>query len=472
MAAAEGKKTLLASAKTASSKFSVEDISLVVVEGPHQGKELRVETDLVRIGRDDWCDLVLDKDQWVSNIHCECWIDERGIRIRDLNSKNGVLLDNCPIFDAYLRPGAKVKIGSSIIEVKSHNQTREISISYHDSSGLLVGKSPKIRKIFSMLPKLGVRKVATLLTGETGTGKTTVAQAIHQQSNEKDGPFVVVNCGALPAGLIEAALFGHEKGAFTGADARREGFFEQAHGGTLFLDEIAELPLDLQPKLLDVIERRQIRRLGGTSELPVDFRLITATHRHLPTEIQEGRFREDLYFRVTVVEFEVPPLRERIEDISLLIDKLLLSLSPQSDIKLSEEAMRALKGYLWPGNIRELRNVLERSITFLEGNTIELDDLNLRSLQSNTQSMTNALNAAPQNTQLSSSQSSLLPSFPLSNNEGPLELKAILAEAEKTLLLQALTETDANVQSASKLLSISPAWLYNRIKKYDIKIKK
>ena len=454
-----------------SSGLSVTDCSLVVLDGPHKGAELRLEQELVRIGRAEWCDLILSEDNWVSNIHCECWLEPTGVRLRDLRSRNGVMLDGSLIVEAYLREDAIFKVGNSTIQLKSHHRNREISLQFQDESGSLVGKSPQMRKIFSMLSRLGQRNVSTLLTGETGTGKTSIAQAIHEQSGNPGAPFVVANCGALPASLIESVLFGYEKGAFTGAASRRQGLFQQAHGGTLFLDEIAEMPLELQPKLLDVLERRKVRRLGSEVEHDVDFRLIAATHRHLPTEIREGRFREDLFFRISVVELEVPPLRERPEDISLLAEKFMTVLSPEKPISFDETAIRALQRYLWPGNTRQLRNVLERALIFLEGSLIRARDLELPSMQ--------ALSPEAHHTPAPSSQAptagqpehpllSMLPSYPLLQEKDPIVLKELLVDIEKELIEQALRETGRSVKDVSKLLGISLAWLYNRIRKHNL----
>jgi len=447
-------------------RLSTGDFSFVVLDGPHQGQECRLDRELIRIGRADWCDLILSEDPWVSSVHCECWLDKRGVRIRDMGSRNGILLENCPVFDAYVIEGTKIKIGDSTIQLKSHNKKRSISIKYQDDSGRLVGKSPEMRKIFSMLSRLSKRKVSTLLTGETGTGKTNIALSIHEQAQNKDAPFVIANCATLPSNLIEAELFGYEKGAFTGADARHDGLFLQANGGTLFLDEIAELPLELQPKLLDVLERRKVRRIGGTKEYDVDIRLISATHRNLSVEVEEGRFREDLYYRISVVELEIPALRARIEDLPLLVDKLLEDLCPGRTIRFTKGALQELKSHLWPGNVRQLRNALERSITFLEGNTIKLKDLNLPTMK---EPNTGSDKGKGSDSGSFSKASGSVPSLTSGN---PIALKEVLASVEKDLITEALEVTSRNVQAASKLLGISPAWMYERISKYGLGKKK
>ncbi len=475
-------KTRTSLAGLYSSSLSIEDCSLLVIGGPHQGMQFRLEHEVTRIGRADWCDIVLKLDPLVSTIHCELWLDERGVRIRDLKSRNGVIIEGYPVFDAYLKEDAVFEIGDSTFQLKFHHQTRELSIQYQDDSGTLVGKSAPMRKLFSLLGRLAQRKVMTLLTGETGTGKTTVARAIHLQSDHAEQPFVVVNCGALPSTLIESLLFGYEKGAFTGANARHKGFFQQANGGTLFLDEIAELPIDLQPKLLDVIERRKVRPLGSEKEYDVDFHLIAATLRHLPSEIEAGRFREDLYFRLSVFELEVPPLRERIEDFSLIVEKLMEELSPDEPIGFTKAAMDKLKSYLWPGNIRQLRNILERSLVFLEGNIVSEDELSLPKLNdgaSTTSSQPGASSLAGTNSSatmasthpLDESLLAVLPTYPLSEQYEPIDLKIVLGDVEKNLISQALIESERDVQEAAALLSVSPPWLYTRIRKYELRTK-
>jgi DNA-binding NtrC family response regulator len=295
-----------------------------------------------------------------------------------------------------------------------------------------------------------------------------------------DAPFVVVNCGALPSGLIEAALFGYEKGAFTGAAQRHQGFFQQAHGGTLFLDEIGELPLELQPKLLDVLERKCIRRLGSEREEPVSFRLISATHKNLPKAIADGTFREDLFFRISVVDLEVPPLRERREDIPLLAKAFLKSLAPNENILLGEDAIDSLQHHIWPGNIRQLRNALEKTVTFLDYPVIDKEALFMPSIGGEgTDDARTSRGSRPvhptgggQSSVEGSFIGEVLPSFPLGASQEPVNLKDVLAATERILIEQALDETDRNVQEAAHLLSISPAWLYNCIKKYGLSNKK
>jgi len=239
--------------------------------------------------------------------------------------------------------------------------------------GRMVGRSDVMRKVFRTVERIAKAEATVLVTGESGTGKELVARAIHDFSPRAEGPFIAVNCGAIPSELIESELFGHEKGAFTGATERRAGRFEAANGGTLFLDEIGELDLAVQVKLLRALQERTFERVGSSKSITVDVRIVTATNRDLQAEIKNGNFREDLFYRVAVVPVELPALRERREDIRLLAQTFLTRLGP--DKKFAPAAIGSLEGYNWPGNVRELENAIEYSLAMCESDTIEQDDL-------------------------------------------------------------------------------------------------
>jgi two-component system response regulator HydG len=242
----------------------------------------------------------------------------------------------------------------------------------------LIGQSPAFRALMETLRQAGAAHATVLLVGESGTGKELAARALHELSPRASGPFVAVNCGAIPETLLEAELFGVEKGAFTGALARREGRFERAHGGTLFLDEVGELSLGAQVKLLRVLQEGEIERLGGTGPLQVDVRVVSATRRELPREVAEGRFREDLYYRLNVVEVRIPPLASRREDVPLLADHFLRRFAAKNAKPLrglSAEALQALEDYAWPGNVRELEHAIERAVVLARGEVLEVGDL-------------------------------------------------------------------------------------------------
>ena len=239
--------------------------------------------------------------------------------------------------------------------------------------GQLWGRSSSMQRVFATLKKVAPTDLSTLITGHTGTGKELAARATHEFGLHPNGPFVVLDCGAIQQNLIESELFGHERSAFTGAEQRRQGAFELAHGGTVFLDEIGELPLHLQPKLLRVLERREIRRLGGTETIAVDVRVIAATHRDLPAMVKSGAFREDLYWRLAEVTVHLPPLTEREGDIIFLAERILEETGGK--VTLSSEVQELLKGQAWPGNVRQLKNVLKRAGLMCEGEQIELGDI-------------------------------------------------------------------------------------------------
>jgi DNA-binding NtrC family response regulator len=239
-----------------------------------------------------------------------------------------------------------------------------VALSSADRFGEMVGRSVVMRELFARLAAVAPTDATVLVTGETGTGKELVAEALHEHSARKGGPFVVLDCGAIPANLMESEAFGHERGAFTGATAAHAGAFERADGGTLFLDEIGELPLEMQPKLLRALERKEIRRVGGAKTLQVNIRVVAATNRDLAVEVNKGRFREDLYYRLAVAHLAVPPLRERREDIPLLVEHILGSLPEGRERGPRPETVELMKRHEWPGNVRELRNVIERAVLF------------------------------------------------------------------------------------------------------------
>jgi len=333
---------------------------LVVIKGAQRGTELVIAGDAFRVGKAPENDLVLS-DETVSRVHFEIMRDAKGYLVRDLKSTNGTFLDGAEVKEAYLRAGSVIGLGACELKFTPFEERIEILPSEKEALGEMVGKSPAMREIFGLIERIAPTDATVLIEGETGTGKDMVARTLHQLSPRTAAPFIVVDCGAVAGTLIESELFGHEKGAFTGAVAARQGAFELASGGTVFLDELGELSLDLQPKLLRVLEQRELRRVGGTKIIKVDLRVIAATRKDLRSEVEKGKFREDLYFRLNVVPITTPALRERREDIPLLIDAMLGKLS-NSGIVLSEATRVALMAHDWPGNVRELRNVIERAL--------------------------------------------------------------------------------------------------------------
>jgi DNA-binding NtrC family response regulator len=271
------------------------------------------------------------------------------------------------VSDAFLRGGSLVKLGRVGLRFEFSTESNRLPVSPASAFGNLVGSSVAMRTAFALFERAAHSDVTVLLEGETGTGKGVAAEAIHRHSARRDGPFMVVDCGAIPPNLLESELFGHERGAFTGAERRRAGAFEEASGGTIFLDEIGELAADLQPKLLRVLESKEYRRVGANAMQKCDVRVVAATNRDLRAEVNAGRFRSDLYFRLAVVKVTIPPLRERPEDIPVTVDQVLRALGAgdaQSAPLRTPEFFCALGRSAWPGNVRELRNYLERCLVF------------------------------------------------------------------------------------------------------------
>ncbi len=336
---------------------------LVVIKGPQRGTEFVISADVIQVGKAPENDLVIG-DETVSRVHFAIVRDAKGYLLRDLQSTNGTFLDSAEIKEAYIRAGAVIGAGASEFKFTPFEERIEILPSEKEELGEMVGRSRAMREIFGLVERIGATDATVLIEGETGTGKDMIAKTLHLMSRRKDHPFVVVDCGAVAGTLIESELFGHEKGAFTGAVATRQGAFELASGGTVFLDELGELSLDLQPKLLRVLEQREFRRVGGSKTLKVDLRVIAATRKDLRSEVEKGKFREDLYFRLNVVPITAPPLRDRREDISLFIDHFLAKMGTpgQPTPQLSDSTRGALLAHDWPGNVRELRNVMERAL--------------------------------------------------------------------------------------------------------------
>ncbi len=344
--------------------------ALQVMSGDRKGHSLAFDGDLLRIGKNADNDLVLE-DSTVSREHCQIVRDPKGYLLRDLGSTNGTLLDGAEVREGYLRAGALITVGRIELKVLAVEERIELLPAERDSFGELWGREPAMREIFGLLERISGTDATLLLSGETGTGKDVLARSVHAHSKRKAGPFIAVDCGALVSSLIESELFGHEKGAFTGALERRQGAFELAQRGTLFLDEIGELPLELQSKLLRALESRRIRRVGGTTEIAVDLRIVAASNRNLKAEVERGKFRQDLYFRLAVVPIHLPALRDRRKDIPLLAQQLLARIArdhgSERPLSLDRAAVEALSAHDWPGNVRELRNVLERAALLARG---------------------------------------------------------------------------------------------------------
>jgi DNA-binding NtrC family response regulator len=329
------------------------------------GRTLPIDVEPVVVGRNEGVDVQLD-DNEVSGVHCELRAVSEGIQVRDLGSTNGTFCGAVRIREAIIADAAELTVGGSRLVLEPTGKKR-VDLGYSDRFGSIVGATPSMRRVFSTLEKISATELSVLVLGETGTGKEGVARSIHEASLRKKGPFMVVDCASIPPTLAESILFGHEKGAFTGANERRDGALSEANGGTLFLDELGELPIDLQPKLLRALAERQVKRVGGTGVEPIDVRLVAATRRDLSSEMNAGRFRSDLYFRIAQVRLELPALRERLEDLPLLVEDICRRIDREKATPTVQQWIeRRMVSHDWPGNVRELVNVVSVAATLAE----------------------------------------------------------------------------------------------------------
>jgi two-component system response regulator GlrR len=344
--------------------MAVRRARLRVTRGPSRGEQLELSSLApVIIGSDLDADLTLNDDT-VSGRHAEVRPTAAGWIVRDLGSTNGVIIGEVRVNEALLDERTKrLSLGESELEWKLYDEEVEHLLAPTPFGGL-VGEAPSMRALFALVEQAAVSDSTVLIEGESGTGKEVLAEALHRASPRAERAFIVVDCGSIAPSLVESELFGHEKGAFTGADRLRIGALEEASGGTLFLDEIGELPLEQQVKLLRALESREVRRVGASKPKSIDVRVIAATHRRLDKLVASNQFRQDLYYRLAVIKVHVPSLRDRPEDILLLARRFLAELKPSLDPSalLSDAVSTALVSHRWPGNVRELRNVVQRLV--------------------------------------------------------------------------------------------------------------
>ena len=345
-----------------SSRAPVRTAQLTVLDGPERGLELELPPIGVVIGTERTCDVVLT-DAFVSRRHCSIAPHAQGFAIVDLGSKNGTVIDGVAVGKVVAPPGVAIRIGKTLVQLMPADEVVDIPPSTSDRFGALYGESHVMRQVFGLLERASKSNAPILFLGESGTGKELMARGVHDASPRSAGPFVVFDCGASTESLIESDLFGHLKGAFTGAASDRIGAFAAAHGGTLFLDEIGDLPVALQPKLLRMLEAGEVTPLGGRKSERYDVRIVAATHRDVFGEVSRGGFRGDLYYRLAVVEIHVPPLRQRPGDLARLVSMFLERAgSPELAPQVGGAALERLQRYHWPGNVRELRNVITRAV--------------------------------------------------------------------------------------------------------------
>ena len=420
--------------------------ALTVTQGPDAGLGFTPASDKIVIGTHESADLILH-DPTVSRFHCELITRDAAVTARDLQSRNRTLVDGTSIVEAHLHGGAVLTLGRTQLRFDLAGDPLKLPLSAKSSFGILVGASPVMRRVFAVLERAAASDATVLLEGDTGTGKEAAAESIHRESARRDRPFMVIDCSAIPADLLESELFGHERGAFTGAVEARAGAFEAADGGTVFLDEVGELSAELQPKLLRVLEKRETRRVGSNRPEPIDVRVVAATNRNLREEVNAHRFRPDLYYRLAVVGVRLPALREHREDLVLLVEHLLEELGaasrPEAEL-LRQPAFRAeLERHDWPGNVRELRNALERAMILCDGGLITEEHLPIRGPSSGRSA------GAP-----------LVDHFPADGVN--------LESLERGLIEKALQEAKNNRSLAARLLGLTRSQLYTRLQKHGL----
>ena len=392
--------------------------------------------DSVTIGSHAGNGLVI-ADPTVSRFHARIELDRHGFLLTDLDSTNGTWVGGMRVQAIYLPPKAKLQLGDVEVLFEVQKEAEELPLSQADRFGALVGQSPAMRRLFEELKQVAESDVTVLLSGETGTGKDLAASELHRHSSRRDRAFVVVDCGGLPESLIDAELFGHERGAFTGANQARAGAFEEANGGTLFLDEVAELSPMMQVKLLRAIEARTVKRLGSNDWRKVDVRVVTATHQDLARLCNQRLFREDLYFRLAVVKLRLPPLRERLDDLPLLVQAALDEIGAGGSLQLDERLIAALKARHWAGNVRELRNVVQRAVVLGPAALVD-EAVESRAL----------------------------------GDEEPYKLAKARAieEFERRYLVGLLERHNGTVAKAARAADVDAAWLFRLIKRYKIDV--
>jgi transcriptional regulator with GAF, ATPase, and Fis domain len=432
------------------------ELSVEREAGAKVSRQVVLEGELFRIGSHPVNDLILE-DKLVSRFHCSITRTASGFRLTDSGSLNGTRLapggqgspQGVRIRDADLHlPECRIELGGSSVLVRDIGSVTEVATSAALSFGDVIGTALPMRRLYDLLKRVARSDADVLIEGESGTGKELVATELVRRSTRAGAPLVIVDCGAISPSLIESELFGHVRGAFTGALKDRAGAFESADGGTVFLDEIGELPLDMQPKLLRALAAREIRRIGDGRQRKVDVRVIAATNRRLEREVNSGRFREDLYYRLSVVTVRVPPLRERIDDVRILVNAFLTDLDALDKADLfPAEVIDEMKRYEWPGNVRELRNYVERRVVLGEGALGRAED--------------DARAASP----------SGAPPRPSVDLELPFKdaKEVVIASFERAYLTALLSWADGNVSRAARKANLDRMYLHRLLQRHGLR---
>ncbi len=439
------RKTLQVAYRGDEQSITFRKFKLVIEQGPDIGREFIIDRERTRVGSAPDNDLIIEHET-ISRYHLEIIATEAGHRIRDLDSTNGVQLDGTWIMDALLHPRARMRLGDVVLVYQPLKEKVEVPLSSNTSFGAMLGHSVRMRALFRLVERVVSNDSTLLITGETGVGKGLLAEQIHRFSHRSKKPFQVVDCSTIPPNLMESELFGHVKGAFTGALSTQPGAFQQANGGTVFLDEIGELMPPMQTKLLRVIESKQVRPVGSPDDVKVDVRIIAATNRKLKAEVAAKHFREDLYFRLNVIELNIPPLRERKDDIPHLARTFLDELCGD-ERHLDEGAMRLLLNHTWPGNVRELRNVIERVARLADDKIIQRASLLATAAIQ--------INNVPKSTQACL--------------DGDIPISAAKELFEKQYLVELLKRHDSNVTEAAQAAGIHRQSLHRLLRKHGLR---
>jgi DNA-binding NtrC family response regulator len=425
-------------------------LRLDVVGGPCAGQTIEVAGPEVRVGSGKGMEMLL-VDSTVSRHHVTLRLERSGVRVLDAQSRNGTVLDGVRVVEAFARRESVLHIGNSTLRIDLSAGSVDLPLSSRERFGSLLGKSMPMRRLFTVLERVAPTDETVLVEGETGTGKELAAEAIHEASPRAGGPLVVFDCSAVAANLVESELFGHTKGAFTGAVGDRIGAFEAADGGTLFLDELGELPIDMQPKLLRLLEKQEVKRVGSNQTHKVDVRVVAATNRNLAEEVAKGRFREDLFYRLAVVRIPVRPLRERAEDIPLLVRHFESQLAQRGGAKATvpPDVVAQMTTQAWPGNIRELRNAVARTLAI----------------------------GAPSPSSATPRAAPRSPSSPGSDIRAEVDLSVplivardrVVEEFERAYLEAALAESGGNVTRAAEIAGVNRKFIQRALARYRLR---
>ena len=417
-------------------------VRVSVTRGPNTGLYVESAGTPVRIGTSSENDLVLTDDT-VSRRHAELQPTPLGMRVRDVESTNGIVMGGVRLKDGFVTGDFQIAMGETWVAVQWLGETVDREQVQTDRFGDVLGRAPRMRELFADLERIAPSEVTLLIEGETGTGKDLIAESVHAQGGRASGPFVVFDCGAVAPTLVESALFGHVRGAFTGASQNRPGLFDVADGGTLFLDEIGEMPLAMQAKLLRVLQDGEIRPVGADRSRHVDVRLIAATHRDLEAMVVAKTFREDLFYRLNVVLLRIPPLRERTADIPLIVQRLAEKHATNRRVRFTRAALDRLVAFPWPGNVRQLENEVRRCIVLAAGD----GDLVIDAADLSPEIVRGVSDAA---------------------REVGLHLRSRVDSLEKDLLEEALTKTEGNQTKAAELLGLSRFGLQKMMKRLKL----